>query len=445
MDILIGASDEPTTHYEIDEELHMLPLRIPLTTRRRSWQQRAIRALSRTLSAAIVVAPGAMAQAPLVPRTLPELLAYALRANPDLRTARLRADSAHGELRISRAIPNPTFTVAPGTPFQYSVTQLVDIGPARLFRTRAARKGLEASSFHLRESTRQVTYLVAQGFYDLLLAEAVRDVSQAQRDIFRRLLAADSLRLQHGDLALRDVATTELQASRTESALARTTAAARVQRVFLQVLVGITVPDTAFRAVGSLDFGDVSLPMDTLESLASHQRTDLAGARVRLEQSHALRSLARANLVPVPVVSGVYQKDPFPNGANSAVGIGLTVPVFNWFGGERERARAGEQAAEIAVQRSEVQVRSDLAVAVENYRAARQLADRYTTGRLLEHSRAAVEMQRFAYQQGAASLIELLAALSAFNDIQTDYYTALHDYWVSVHAVNSAVGGGLLP
>ena len=381
------------------------------------------------------------------PHTLPELISYALRANPDVRIAKLRADSAHGELRIARAVPNPTLSVAPGSPYQYSVTQLVDIGPARAFRTRAARRGLEGTAFDVKETAREVSFNVAQGYYDLLLDEALRDVAQAQRDIFVRLLAADSIRLKNGDLAQRDVAATELQAARSDAALARATAVARAQRVFVQVLVGIPAPDAAYRVAGSLDFRDatLTLSLSSLEGLASERRPDLAASLRRLEQSRDLRSLARANLIPVPGVTVVYQKEPFPNGSTHALGLGLSVPVFDWFGGERERARAGESAAEVAVQRSQVQIRSDLAVAVENYRASRALAERYTEGHLLQHNQAAADMQRFAYQQGAASLIEFLTALSAFNDIETDYYTALHDYWVSVYAIDSAVGGGLIP
>lgn len=374
--------------------------------------------------------------------TLEELIARALEQNPDILTARLRADSAQGERRIARSIPNPTYSVVPGSPTQYSLSQLIDVGPARLFRTRAAARGLEATGYDVRDVTRQVTFNVQQGYFDLLLAESLRSVAVAQRDIFRRLLASDSVRFRSGDLPRRDVAATELQASRADAALARASATARAARIALQVLVGVTRPDTAFRVAGTLDYRPVELPLDSLQTLAFARRPDIAASRLRLQQSEAIRSMARADIVPVPAVTGVYQKDPFPSGSNYALGFGFNLPLFYWFGGERERAAAGLRAAMIAERRTEVQVQSDIALAADNYRASRELAERYTNG-LLERSRQAVEMQRFAYEQGAASLLDMLTSMSAFNDIQTDYYTALHDYWVSVYAINSAAGGGL--
>ena len=376
--------------------------------------------------------------------TLRDLVEHALQANPEIVISRLRVDSAHGEQTIARAIPNPAYSVIPGSPFQYSLTQLVDIGPSRLYRTRAAARGALATGYDVKDVSRQVTFNVVQGYFDLLLAEAARELALAQRENFAKLLAADSIRLENGDLPRRDVAATELQASRADATLARATATARQIRIALQVLIGVRTPDTAFRVAGSLDYRPVTLPVDSLRVIALARRPDIAAARLRIEQSKALKRLAISNLIPIPGITGVYQHEPFPNGSNYALGVSLNLPLFYWFGGERQRAAAGLEAAEVSEHRTEMQTASDLAVALENYRASRALAERYTNG-LLERSRAAVEMQRFAYQHGAASLVDLLTALSAFNDIQTDYYAALHDFWVSVYAINNAVGGGLVP
>lgn len=388
---------------------------------------------------------GIAAAQPLPARpTLEALVAHALRANADVVTARLRADSARGEQRIARAIPNPTYSIVPGSPFQYSVTQPIDIGPARLFRTRAAARGGDAARYDAQDVARQVTFSVEQGYYDLLLAEALVDVATKQRDVFRSLLAADSVRFRHGDIPLRDLTATELQASRVDAAYDRAAGTARAARMAVQVLVGVRTPDTAFRVTGDLEYRALDIPLDSLHLLAATRRPDIVASRLRVEQSTALRNMATANLVPVPGVTGVYQPEPFATGSNYAVGLSVTLPIFYWFGGERERASAGVSAARTAAQHTEAQITSDLAVAADNFRAARARAERYAGG-LLARNRDAVEMQRFAYQQGAASLLDLLTALNTFGDIQSDYYTALHDYWVSAYAINSAVGGHVLP
>ena len=147
----------------------------------------------------------------------------------------------------------------------------------------------------------------------------------------------------------------------------------------------------------------------------------------------------------MPGVAAVYQPaQPFPTGSRYALGLSFSVPILYGFGGGRERANAGAAAAAIASQRTEIQVESDITIAVDNYQASKSLAERYAHG-LLDRARAALDMQRYAYEQGNASLLDVLNAISAFGDIQTDYYTALHDYAVSAYAIDQAVGQDIVP
>jgi cobalt-zinc-cadmium efflux system outer membrane protein len=377
--------------------------------------------------------------------TLPDVVSFALQNNPDVAIARFQIDSAHGERRIARAFPNPTFAVAPGNPYQYTVNQPVDVGPSRVYRTRAAAQGESAVRLDMENVIRQVVFTVRRGFLDLQLAEAVREIAFAQDTIVRHLLQSDSLRYHEGDLALRDLSITELQFAHAESNLAHADATAREARINLQVLMGVRHPDTSFRVGGALAYRAIDLSLDTLRAIALASRPDLAAARERVDQSRTVRSLSHSLLWPVPGLAAVYQpQQPFASGSNYALGVSLSVPVLYWFGGERQRANAGLRSAEVASGRTSASVEGDVAAATDNLRAARTLAARYASG-LLDKARAAVEMQRFAYEHGNASLLDLLNAINAFGDTQTDYYTAVHDYWVAAYAIDQAVGRDLVP
>jgi cobalt-zinc-cadmium efflux system outer membrane protein len=384
---------------------------------------------------------GVVAQAP---PTLCQVLDIALQHNPDLLQARLRVDSAHGERRIARALPNPTVAGIPGNPYQYSVGLPIDLTPERLYRTQAAKQGEDATEFGRQDVIRQVTFNVQQGFYDLLLADAQRQLAFEQRDILKQLLSADSVRLRAGDIPQRDLVKSELEVARAEARLARADAAVRAARLALQALMGIAHPDTGFRVSGGLDSAPVlTAPLDSLLPLALAIRPDLKGAQAQAAQSRALKALANAMLFPVPVVSVVYQDTPFKSGLRYAFGITMPVPLFDWGGGERERAAAGLEAAEVSVQRQRVQIETDVAAAVATFRSAQVLAERYRSG-LLAKAAAALETARFAYQHGAASLLEVLDAVRAYGEIRSEYYAAVHDYWVAAYAVGRAVGADIV-
>jgi outer membrane protein TolC len=367
-----------------------------------------------------------------------DAVAYARVHNPDIRTARLQIDSAYGEQRIARAIPNPSFSLAPGNPTQYSVVEPLDVGPNRVYRTRAARQGAAATTDDAANAARQAVFAVRQAFLDDLLAEAARGVAFEQDTITRRLLASDSLRFREGDLARRDLNTTELQFAHAEAALARADAAARVARTNLQLLMGVEQPDTAFRASGTLEYRAIELPSD-LHSAALARRPDLRAANLRVEQSRSLQSLAGAMMVPVPGLAAVYQAQPFETGRNYALGLSLNLPVFYWFAGERQRAAAGYQSASVARARVAASIEADVQSSLADFRAAQTLAARYANG-LLAKARETLDMQRYAYEHGNAALLDLLNAINAFGDTQTDYYTAVHDYLVAAYAIDRAAG-----
>ena len=377
--------------------------------------------------------------------TLDRVLATALRQNPDLILAQLEVDSARAEQGIARALPNPTYSVIPGTPFQQAVAATIDLGPQRVFRTRAAGRGTTATRLVFADVTRQVVFRVREGFYDVLLADSLRAIALERRDIFRGLLAADSVRWRSGDIPERNLTKSELDLAGAEADLDRTNAQAHGTRLALQTLLGSPAPDTGFAISGNLAYQPVDFPLDSLASLAQQTRPDVAAARARIGQTQSLRALATADLFPTPTISLVYQSGaPFSNGSAYAFGISFAVPLLYWNGGERARAAAGVASAEAAHRAIRTQAAAELAIAVDSFRVARDLAERYQSG-LVAKATAALEAARLAYQSGATSQLDLLDAVRTYSDTRAAYYAALRDYWVSIYALDRAVGKDVVP
>jgi cobalt-zinc-cadmium efflux system outer membrane protein len=208
--------------------------------------------------------------------------------------------------------------------------------------------------------------------------------------------------------------------------------------------MGVAHPDTDFAVSGELRFEPLDLPLDSLEFVALESRADLAAAERRAAQARALQGEARSNLIPIPALSLVHQTAPFSNGSFYALGVSLTVPIFDWNGAARERAAAALEAATIDVARKRAEVSSAVAAAVENHVAARTLASRYAAG-VLEQARLALEGVRYGYSRGNRSLVDLLDALRSYGEVRSDYYDAIHDYWVSAYALTRTAGKELLP
>ena len=108
--------------------------------------------------------------------------------------------------------------------------------------------------------------------------------------------------------------------------------------------------------------------------------------------------------------------------------------MFNQYRGQRERAAAGRDAALYVRRRTEAQASRELRSALSEFHAQQALVRQYEAG-VVEKLAQNVEATRYAYTRGATSLLEVLDALRAQQDVMTDYATALHDYWVAVFAL----------
>lgn len=373
------------------------------------------------------------------PLTLEQALSQALARNADVRLARLRYDSSRAEVRIAKSYSNPSLAVAPNNPWQYSVAAPLDIGPQRTYRVRAANDGSVAAVQDVRDTERQIRYAVRATFYDLILADTLREIARQAHDIFRDLLAADSSRVRAGDMPERNLVYSELELAKSGADVAHADALVRASRLALQAAMGITRPDTGLHVVGSLAVRPLPALAEAIDDSAINERADVRAAEVRRQASEDSRRFANSLLVPVPGLVLVQQREqPFPNGQHYALGVSAQIPVWNWFSGERERADASVQQSRITEERVRVQAYTELAGTLDAFHANEQLARQFGAG-LIEKARASLETARFAYTSGAISYVELLDAVRTYAEIQTDAANAGHDYWVSAYAVARAL------
>src|ERR1700738_1424444 len=89
--------------------------------------------------------------------------------------------------------------------------------------------------------------------------------------------------------------------------------------------------------------------------------------------------------------------------------------------------------------RLEAQASREVRTALAEFRAQEALVKQYEAG-VIGKVAQNVEATRYAYSRGAVSLLEVLDALRAQQDVMTDFYTALHDSWVAAHPLRAAQG-----
>mgnify|MGYP001492512002 CR=1 FL=1 len=369
--------------------------------------------------------PAPIDQSLLVPRdgplpanlTLVQALAEAAARSPAIVAARAAVAAAEGRLRQAGVRLNPELSVevenfagtgdydgTRGLETTVAVNQRLDLGGRRPARLGVARADLEAQQ--------------------LRLAIARADLAQQVREQFARAVTArDRLRLaEENDRRARELARIAgqlvdagreppLRAIRARSAAAQIAAdleAARAEerasRSTLASLFGVTTPPES--VVGSL----VDLepqPIDPGQSLDVRLADiERLGAEADLRQEQANGRLDPAVGIGVRQFSG--------SGDIALVGgISMPIPIFDRNQGNISAARANIEAAEArrAGVLATVTVRARNAIAAVEAAEARVRA---LEGAAIPEAFEALRLAQQSYQEGRASLLELLDTQNAY-------------------------------
>jgi cobalt-zinc-cadmium efflux system outer membrane protein len=182
-------------------------------------------------------------------------------------------------------------------------------------------------------------------------------------------------------------------------------------------------------------------PADTLEQMdavvpplpqatAGAARPDVLAAEADLRGGEFNLKLQKAMRIPDPTVSFQYEHNPVPPGPPPDDTFGLSVsfplPVWNQNGGNIKAAQAAVDQFELALGKVKAQNASDVASAQVEYREAYDRLQRYQT-LIVPQSASSRASVAFAFEKGAATLVDLLEAERTDNTVRMSMAQAQSD------------------
>jgi cobalt-zinc-cadmium efflux system outer membrane protein len=402
-----------------------------------------IRVICLSLALLCAVARAEMPKTEGVILTEQQAIALFYQRNLALIAARYNVDQARAEEIISSAIPNPVFSLyvselsnqmskAAESRFLPAVApqiqQLIETAGKRGLRMESAELGTEAAEFDLQDVTRILTNAVRHAFYGLLLAQKSLTVAQDNFQRYRQIMAANEIRLKVGDISETDFTRIEVESLKAQGDLDRAQTTLNQARTDLLVLLGWPPDSLQITAADSWPEANLAAEIskeDTLTQKALDSRPDLRANRVRILQAEKNLTLARRLAVPDVTVTAGYARDPGNYFVNTGmVGVSVPLPIFYRQEGEIAKSGVALSNAELNLRQSEQSVRAEVGKALSTWKSADAIARRFETSVVarIEKLRAA---QEFAYQKGAAGLLDLIDAERNYKAMMLDYYTAI--------------------
>lgn len=423
-------------------------------------------------AAAIIAATGVVrAQKPQTTRVQPpanppkliskeDAIRIALAYNQSLRAQRLNIDESKADEVTALLKPNPTFTslvdtIPIFTPslirwntqiYSEDLNYTVERGGKRRKRGVVAADNTEVAAQTVADNERTLRFQVAQAFVNVLLAKSVLQLAKDDLANFSQEVDLNHARLVAGDLAEGDYIKLELQKLQFQQDVTLAELGLVQARVALRQQLGYQSVADDFDVIGNLTHQKQSVTLNDLQSRAVAARPDLQAARTGVKLARDTVTLAYANRAKDWTWGGDYTYQSIgPNGTANAVGASLSfdLPIHDRNQGEIARSQVAVRQSVETESAAQVGVTTDVVNAYYSLQSNEQIVSLYEGG-YLEQATQSRDISNYAYQRGAATILDVLDAERSYRATQLAYRQALAAYMIAAEQVNEAVGAQVI-
>ncbi len=321
--------------------------------------------------------------------------------------------------------------------FDLGLGYLFERGRKRQHRLQAAKDLTAVTEAQVADAERTTVESAAQQFITALLARANLEFALQLLDSYQRSVNVSQEQYKAGGLSKVDLLKIQLQTLQFQGDVS----AARIARAqalgSLRQLMGFDSVPRDYDVAGNLNYQPLALRMEDLQARALTLRPDLQTAQRSVASANSQIGLAKANAKQDLNVTFDYSH---VNAANvGSFFFNIPLPIFNRNQGEVARNYFVLTQSQLLEKAAEQQVLTDVRNAYELVRNSAEVVDLYNKG-YLQQAQEALEITRFSYQHGAASLLDFLDAERSYRATELSYRQALATYMSALEQLRQAVG-----
>ncbi|HEX3684234.1 MAG TPA: TolC family protein [Bryobacteraceae bacterium] len=409
----------------------------------------------------LLLVTGCMAQSANQPRTLTwQQTQQEFRTNnPQLLAGQVTIDESRADEITAYLRPNPDFTLSTdgtqitkhdgiwrpfsGTFVSPDISYLHERQHKRELRLASAQKATAIAISAQSDLERNLTFNLRDAFVRVLLAKAVSRVAKENLGYYDKEIAINRERYKAGGIAKVDFQRVELQRVQYQSDLATAEVDLRTAKIDLIALLREKTPVDQFDVSGDFDFNEPVTTIQDLRTLALETRPDLKQAGQSLEKARTDHQLSIANGSTDPTFSLWYTHNgSFNNpGAYNTLGASVSIPlrIFDRNQGDKLHTLLDIGRNQKLLDEAQITALHDVDSAFVTLQSTLQLLRPYKDLYLGEASQVR-ETVSFAYQHGAASLLDFLDAQKEYRDTELNYVNLVGAYLSAANQLNFAVG-----
>jgi outer membrane protein, heavy metal efflux system len=374
--------------------------------------------------------------------------------NPTLAAGKLNIDEARADEITAYLRPNPNlnlgldqitlFTTSYLRPlwqsYAYgSIDYLHERQHKRELRLASARDATAIAIATQDDLERNLMFNLRDAFDRVLLAKAVLGIAKENIAYYDRLVSINRDRFGEGAISKVDFQRLELQRVQFESDLQTSLVNLRTAKIDLLQLLRERTPVDNFDVQGNFEFTEPVTDLQELRKIALAARPDLREAQETLTKAQTDHKLAVANGSTDPTfgVDGSHQAPPI----GTYIGVSVSIPlrIFDKNQGEKLRTQLDITRTQKLEDATQIAALHDVDASWATLQSTLELLRPYKTKYLREASDIR-DTVSFAYQHGAASLLDFLDAQREYRDTQLNYLNLVGSYLSAANQVNFSVG-----
>lgn len=406
-------------------------------------------------------------EGPATGMTLDQAIDRYVRENLTLRAQFMEIPQAEADILTASLRSNPVFyadgqlvpygqysNARPGGQTQYDVniSYPIDVTHKRRARTVVAQRAKRVLEAQYQDAVRLGVDVVYTAFVDALQARGAVKFAEVGVQGLGETLRTTRALFQKGEQPITAVNRVDLQYRQAQTGLRSYREAYLRSKRALGVLLGMTPQEAeAMEIRGSLkDTYPPPPPDEELVRIALTSRPDINSFRLGVSRAEADVRLARANILqdvyvlyqPYTLQDNTWQGLKSPT--SWALGVTIPIPVYNRNQGVILRSKLNVTQTQIQLSAQERTAINDVRQAEQAYLTSLENLRRMEAEVLPDAEKVLADIKRL-FEQGEASVIDLLSARRDYNDIARQYLDALVAHRRSMLDLNTAVGQRILP
>ena len=382
--------------------------------------------------------------------TLDTVLELALEHNPTMTGAQAYIRQSRGQQVAAGAYLNPSISGAAGrgsirdpstgvkiTERTVTVEQPLEWQGKRRARQQAADAGAAGASAAMEETRLNVIADAKVAFYLVLLAQRDAELAGQSLTMVEEVLRTVKARMAAGDATPFETMKATVEVQKATKEVARTRSALVVARAKLDMVTAGTL-GRQFSIQGDFEPLQQGLDPGALAAHAMEQHPTLRRLSKLVEQAQFSATLERESRIPNVTVQGSYHRE----AGDESVVAGLSVPLPLWYQrqGEIESALGARHRAEAERLRARNEITQAITQHVQDVRTANEQLQVFETG-LLKQAEQTLRVARVSFQQGAASLLDVLDSQRVYRQTLLEYVQARADLSIALARLERAAGG----